>query len=122
MIGPQPVDEPAESPLDSLVATIKLLARNHAMLTQLMPGSVANETLYELSLLLEAPGNRLMNIRSVWVRRVAAPVLMAHRVLNSEEGTLQQRARLAITALESCSDVAVVTICSKWIRNTHHVA
>lgn len=120
MIKPQQQPTESPSPLDSLAATIALLAANRKHLKGAVDTVSNFPTLLEdLALLVDE--HVVIGLRTQWARRVAVPVLAAHRALHRTEGTEQERARVALDILRQCTDADIHNACSNWIRGKYHV-
>lgn len=115
----KPTQKPTEtaSPLDSLAATIALMAANRKFLIgDALPSP---KLLEDLAMLVDE--HVVIGLRTQWARRVAVPILAAHRALHKTEGTEQERARVALDILRQCTDVEAHQVCSNWIRGKYHV-
>jgi hypothetical protein len=117
---PAPTEVP--SPLDSFAATIALMGANRTLLAGL--GVVLGEPEWRVLLedLAMLTNERVVvGLRTPWVRRVAVPVLSAHKALQMREGTDQERARSAVEILKQCTDEHVQRVMVQWIQRKFHV-
>lgn len=117
MIKPQPVSP--QSPLESLTATIALMGKNRKFLSAASTDPNWSTMLEDLEMLVTE--KVVVGLRTSWARRVAVPVVNAHRALNNEHGDDQERARFALDILRQCTDAKVRDDCSKWVRERFHV-
>lgn len=69
----------------------------------------------DLTMLLEE--GTTMGCRTAWIRRVLVPVLQAQAALQKGEGTDQDRAKMALDALQQLrnADDALLKICTAWL-------
>lgn len=119
MIKP-PLPNEGPSPIDSLVATITLMAANRKFIKKAVcTVSDYQVMLEDLTMLVDE--NVVVGLRTVWARRVAVPVLKAHRALQGNLGSEQERARSAIEILKQCNDEDVKSSCIKWLQGKYHV-
>jgi hypothetical protein len=65
----------------------------------------------------------VVGIRSPWLRRVATPVLMAHRHITEafQHPDEPKRALETIEILRQCQDDHVRDACITWVRESFHV-
>jgi hypothetical protein len=108
-------------PVEGLALTIAMMAQHRKLLAKAV-GSVSDWSVLLEDLEMLAEERVIVGLRTHWARRVAVPVIHAYRALQSTDGSPQERARKALDVLRQCSDVAVQTVLSEYIRETYHVA
>lgn len=115
--------EPAEakpSPIESYAATIAMMAENRALLEGLRPNDSNWITLLQDLNMLCAEGVTL-GLRTPWARRVAVPLMFAHKVMSDEDEDDRVKAKKAKEILKQCSDARTQSVCIGWLEETFRV-
>lgn len=116
---------PVESPLAAFVDTITLMGRNRRLLAGIIPRPPMTEqtdfekTLEDVALLLD--DNCVIGLRTIWARRVAAPIVLAQRCLNDTALDAQDRAKRAVILLDQCIADPLRSVCQNYIRDAYNV-
>ena len=119
MQAEQPVAEDKPSPIEQFAGTIAVMAQNRTLLEGIRPNDrIWHELLQDLAMLVDE--GVTIGLRSPWARRVATPILFAHRAL-SGDGEHKTKALKALEILAQCGDERVKNLCTKWVKETFRV-
>lgn len=111
------------SPLAAFTDMLASMDANRTMLAGLQndawPGCIT--FLDDLRMMLHE--RLVVGVRTQWLRRVATPVLMAHRHITEvfQHPDEAKRALETIEILRQCQDVHVRESCIDWVRESFHV-